>query len=140
MRLMKVIKIDHIGIVVPDIEEALRVYQEVLGLELTRIEERPEIGVNIAFLPAGDSEIELVQPTTKESGVASFLKKRHGGVHHICLEVDDIEAALAELQEKGLALIDELPRQGTHGERFAFIHPKSTHGALIELYELPETS
>jgi len=133
---VKVTKINHIGIVVRDIEEALKVYQEALGLELTRIEERPEMGVNIAFLPAGDSEIELVQPTTEEGGVAAFLKKRRGGLHHVCLEVDDIEAALAELRERGLRLIDEQPRQGTHGERFAFIHPKSTHGVLLELYEL----
>jgi methylmalonyl-CoA epimerase len=137
---MKVKKINHIGIVVRDIQEALTVYEEALGLTLTRIEERPEIGVNIAFLPTGDSEIELVQPTTEDSGVAAFLEKRRGGLHHICLEVDDIEAALAELQEKGLKLIDKEPRQGTHGERYAFLHPKSTHGVLLELYELSESS
>ena len=137
---MKVKKINHIGIIVQDIEEALKVYQKALGLELTRIEERPDREVNIAFLPAGDSDIELVQPTTKESGVASFLEKRGEGLHHICLEVDDIEKALAELREKGIRLIDEQPRQGPHGERVAFIHPKSTHGVLFELYELSESS
>jgi len=133
---VKVKKIDHIGIVVRDIEDALKVYRDALGLELARIEERPEIGVKIAFLPAGDSDIELVQPTTEEGGVAAFLKKRRGGLHHICLEVEDIEAALVELRKKGLTLIDEQPRQGTHGERFAFVHPKSTRGVLLELYEL----
>ena len=137
---MKVKKINHIGIIVQDIEEALKVYQKALGLELTRIEERPDREVNIAFLPVGDSDIELVQPTTKEGGVASFLEKRGEGLHHICLEVDDIEKALAELREKGIRLIDEQPRQGPHGERVAFIHPKSTHGVLFELYELSESS
>jgi len=135
---MKVTKINHIGIVVRDIEEALAVYRDGLGLELTRVEERPDRGVRIAFLPAGDSDIELVQPTTEEGGVASFLEKRRGGLHHICLEVEDIKAALAELREKGFKLIDEQPRQGPHGERVAFVHPKSAHGVLLELYELAE--
>ena len=137
---MKVKKINHIGIVVRDIEGALEVYRDALGLELTRIEERPNRGVKIAFLPAGDSDIELVQPTTEEGGVAAFLEKRGEGLHHICLEVDDIEKALAELREKGFGLIDEQPRQGPHGEWVAFIHPKSAHGVLIELYELSEPS
>jgi len=135
---MKVKKINHIGIVVRDIEDALEVYRDALGLELTRVEERPDRGVKIAFLPAGDSDIELVQPTTEEGGVAAFLEKRGEGLHHICLEVEDIKAALAELREKGFNLIDEHPRQGPHGERVAFVHPKSTRGVLIELYELSE--
>jgi len=135
---MQVNKINHIGIVVRDIEESLKIYQETLGLDLTRIEERPELGVNIAFLPAGESEIELVQPTTTEGGVASFLKKRRGGLHHICLEVNDLAESLVELREKGIKLIDEEPREGTHGELFAFIHPRSTHGVLLELYECPK--
>ncbi len=133
---MQVKKINHIGIVVRDIEDALEVYQDALGLELTRVEELPDRGVRIAFLPAGESDIELVQPTTEEGGVAAFLEKRGEGLHHICLEVDDIEAALAELGGKGFQLIDEHPRQGTHGERLAFIHPKSAHGVLLELYEI----
>ena len=137
---MKVKKINHIGIVVRDIEDALAVYRDALGLELTRIEERPDRGVKIAFLPAGDSDIELVQPTTEEGGVAAFLEKRGEGLHHICLEVEDIKAALAELREKGFNLIDEQPRQGPHGEWVTFIHPKSARGVLIELYELSESS
>ena len=137
---MKIQKINHIGIVVRDIEETLALYRDTLGLELTRVEERPEQAVNIAFLPAGESEIELLQPTTEDSGVAKFLAKRGEGIHHICLQVEDIEGALRELAEKGLQLIDEQPRQGTHGEKLAFVHPKSTHGVLLELYELPASS
>ena len=132
-------RIDHIGIVVNDIKEALKVYQQALGLSLAKIQERPDQAVTIAFLPTGESEIELVQPVTSDSGVAKFLKKWGEGIHHICLEVDDIEKALADVQERGLQLIDEIPRTGPEGERFAFIHPKSTHGVLIELYEYPKS-
>ena len=133
-------KIDHIGIVVNDIEEALKVYQQALGLSLARIQEMPGQAVTLAFLPTGESEIELVQPVTSDSGVAKFLQKRGEGIHHICLEVDNVEKALADLREKGLQLIDETPRTGPEGERFAFIHPKSTHGVLIELYEYPKST
>jgi len=133
-------KIDHIGVVVNDIEEALKVYQQALGLSLAKIKERPDQSVTIAFLLTGESEIELVQPLTSDSGVAKFLQKRGEGIHHICLEVDNIEKALADLRDKGLQLIDEMPRTGPEGERFAFIHPKSTHGVLIELYEYPKST
>jgi methylmalonyl-CoA epimerase len=129
-------KIDHIAIVVRSIEEALQVYEGALGLELAEVEEVPEQAVRIAFLPIGESEIELVEPLTTDSGVAKFLEKRGEGMHHICLEVDDIEAALHGLTAKGIRLIDEQPRQGAHG-RVAFLHPKSAHGALIELIEKP---
>ena len=128
-------RIDHIGIVVNDIEEALIVYQQALGLSLAEIQERPDQAVTIAFLSAGESQIELVQPVTSDSDVAKFLQRRGEGIHHICLEVDDIEKALADLREKGLQLIDEIPCIGPGGERFAFIHPKGAHGVLIELYE-----
>ncbi|MFQ5813908.1 MAG: methylmalonyl-CoA epimerase [Anaerolineae bacterium] len=129
-------KVDHIAIVVHSIKEALQVYEGVLGLKLTDVEEVPEQAVRIAFLPVGESELELVEPLTTESGVAKFLEKRGEGIHHVCLEVDDIEAALQDLAAKGIRLIDEQPRQGTHG-RVAFLHPKSTHGVLIELIEKP---
>jgi methylmalonyl-CoA epimerase len=132
-------RIDHISIVVRDIEEALTTYQRALGLSLIEIQERPDLAATIAFLSAGESEIELVQPVTSDSGVAKFLQKRGEGIHHICLEVDDIEEALADLRGKGLHLIDEVPRIGPKGEKFAFIHPKSAHGALLELYEHPKT-
>ncbi len=129
-------KIDHLAIVVHNIEEALQIYEGALGLELTDVEEVPEQAVRIAFLPVGDSEIELVEPLTADSGTAKFLDKRGEGLHHICLEVDDIEAALRDLAAKGIRLIDKQPRQGAHG-RVAFLHPKSTHGVLIELIEKP---
>lgn len=127
-------KVDHIAIVVRSIEEALQFYEEALGLELAEVEEVAEQAVKVAFLPVGESEIELVEPTTSESGTARFLEKRGEGMHHICLEVDDIEAALQDLAAQGVRLIDEQPRQGAHG-RVAFLHPKSAHGVLIELIE-----
>lgn len=127
-------KVDHIGIVVRDIEEALKVYRDALGLPLAHIQEVPEQRVRIAFLPVGDCEIELVEPTTADSGVALFLEKRGEGLHHICFEVNDIEAALRELAAKGLQLIDEKSRQGAMGQ-VAFLHPRSAHGVLIELVE-----
>ncbi len=127
-------KIDHIGIVVRSIEEALKVYRDALGLPLAHVQEVPEQKVKIAFLPIGDCEIELVEPTAADSGVARFLEKRGEGLHHICFEVEDIEAALRDLAAKGLRLIDRQPRQGAIG-RVAFLHPKSAHGVLIELVE-----
>jgi lactoylglutathione lyase/methylmalonyl-CoA/ethylmalonyl-CoA epimerase len=129
-------KIDHIAIVVRSIEEALQVYEGAMGIELTEVEEVPEQAVRVAFLPVGESKLELVEPLTMDSGVAKFLEKRGEGMHHICLEVEDIEAALQDLAAKGVRLIDEQPRQGAHG-RVAFLHPKSAHGVLIELIEKP---
>lgn len=129
-------KIDHIGIAVSSIEEAVQAYEGALGLELTDVEEVSEQAVRVAFLPVGDSELELVEPLTAEGGVAKFLEKRGEGIHHICFEVDDIEVALQDLAAKGIRLIDEQPRQGVHG-RVAFLHPKSAHGVLIELIEKP---
>jgi methylmalonyl-CoA/ethylmalonyl-CoA epimerase len=129
-------KIDHLAIVVHNIEEALQVYEGALGLELTDVEEVPEQAVRIAFLPVGESEIELVEPLSTGSGVAKFLEKRGEGLHHVCFEVEDIEAALQDLADKGIRPINQQPRQGAHG-RVAFLHPKSTHGVLIELIEKP---
>ena len=129
-------KIDHIAIVVRSIEEALQVFEGALGLELTDVKEVPEQAVRVAFLPVGESKIELVEPLTADGGVVKFLEKRGEGLHHICLEVDDIEAALQDLAARGIRLIDEQPRQGAHG-RVAFLHPKSVHGVLIELIEKP---
>lgn len=128
------IKIDHIGIVVRDIQQALGFYESALGLALDQVKEAPDQKVKVAFLPAGESNIELVQPLTDDTGTAKFLEKRGEGIHHICLEVDDIEAALAQLKAHGAPLIDETPRPGAHG-RVAFIHPKGAHGVLIELVE-----
>lgn len=134
---MAIKKIDHIGIVVKDIETALKVYRDALGLELVKTEFVPEQAAKIAFLPAGESEIELVEPTSDDSGVARFLTRRGEGVHHICLEVEDIEVTLAQLAAQGMELIDERPRAGSDGQKYAFVHPKSAHGVLVELYERP---
>jgi methylmalonyl-CoA epimerase len=127
-------KIDHIGIVVRDIQEALKAYETALGLPLKEIVEVPDQKVEVAFLPVGESNVELVQPLSDDTGIYKFLEKRGEGIHHICVEVDDIEAALARLREHGVPLIDEVPRQGVHG-RVAFVHPKGMHGVLIELIE-----
>ncbi len=132
---MSIKRIDHIAIVVPDIEEALSFYQDILGLKLTHIEEVLDQEVIVAFLPAGDSEIELVEPITDTSGIARYMAKRGAGVHHICIEVDDIENSLAQLKERGVELIDETPSIGSGGKKIAFVHPHSAFGVLVELYE-----
>ena len=127
-------KIDHIGIVVHDIHRALRVYGAALGLPLKEVLAVPEQKVEVAFLPLGESNIELVQPTSSDTGIAKYLEKHGEGIHHICIEVGDIEAALARLKAYDVRLIDQEPRQGAHG-RVAFVHPKGAHGVLIELVE-----
>jgi methylmalonyl-CoA/ethylmalonyl-CoA epimerase len=129
-------RIDHIAIVVPDIEQALGFWQEALGLDLTHLENVPDQESLVAFLPSGESEVELVRPTTETSGVARYLSKRGPGMHHICFEVDDIADTLAHLKERGVELIDETPKIGTGGKKIAFVHPRSTGGVLVELYEL----
>jgi methylmalonyl-CoA/ethylmalonyl-CoA epimerase len=131
---MTITRVDHIAIVVEDLEAALGTYRDALGLTLDHVAEIPEQGVKAAFLPAGDGEIELLEPLSPESGIGKYLAKRGEGLHHICLEVDDIEMTLADLKARGAALIDETPKQGAHG-RIAFIHPKGAHGVLIELVE-----
>ena len=131
---MTIKRVDHIAIVVEDLDAALATYRDAMGIALDHVAEIPEQGVKAAFLPVGDSEIELLEPISPESGIGRYLAKRGEGLHHICLEVDDIEAALAELKARGVALIDEAPKQGAHG-RIAFIHPKGAHGVLIELVE-----
>lgn len=127
-------KLDHIGIVVHDIAAALQVYQVALELPLREIVELADQQVKVAFLPIGESNIELVQPTSDDTGVARYLAKRGEGIHHICIEVEDVEAALAQLEAHDVELIDREPRQGAHG-RVAFVHPKGAHGVLMELVE-----
>ena len=128
-------KINHVAIVVPDIDAALAFWQDALGMTLSHIEEVPAQESRVAFLPAGEGEVELVQPTTDTSGMARYMQKRGPGIHHICLEVDDIEAVLARLKAKGVQLINEEPVVGAGGRRVAFIHPKSAGGVLVELSE-----
>jgi len=130
-------RINHIAIVVDEIEDALHFWRDALGLKVARVEEIQDQDSVVAFLPVGDMEIELVQPTSDESGIARYLNKRGPGIHHICFEVDDIEASLESLKASGVRLINSEPTIGTSGKRFAFIHPESTHGVLVELYELP---
>jgi methylmalonyl-CoA/ethylmalonyl-CoA epimerase len=129
-------RIDHIAIVVEDIDAALGFWRDALGLDLTHVEDVPEQQSAVAFLPTGESEVELVKPTSGSSGVARYLAKRGPGIHHICFEVDDIDATLATLKARGVRLIDETPKIGTGGKQIAFVHPESTHGVLVELYEL----
>ena len=129
-------RINHIAIVVDEIEDALHFWRDALGLKVTRVEEVPDQDTVVAFLPVGNSEIELVKPTSDESGVARYLKKRGPGIHHICFEVDDIETSLESLKASGVRLINSEPIIGTNGKKMAFVHPESTHGVLLELYEL----
>ena len=130
-------RIAHIAIVVEDVEGALGFWRDALGLPLGHVEDVPDQQAIVAFLPASESEVELVKPVTSDSGVARFLAKRGPGLHHICFEVDDLAATLARLKAKGVRLIDETPRSGAGGTKIAFIHPESTQGVLVELYELP---
>jgi len=132
---MKPLKINHVAIVVEDIDAALDFWQQTFGLRLDHVEEVPSQKSKVAFLPLGESEIELVQPTTTDSGLANFLEKRGEGMHHICIEVEDIDAALAELKSKGVRLINEVPEE-LPGRKMAFIHPKAANGVLMELYQL----
>jgi methylmalonyl-CoA/ethylmalonyl-CoA epimerase len=130
-------RVDHVAVVVTDIDEALAFWQDALGLELEHVEELADQDAVVAFLPAGDSEIELVRPISEESGIARYLSKRGPGVHHICFEVDDIQAALDRLKQNRIRLIHEQPLTGSDGRKFAFIHPEGAHGVLVELYQLP---
>lgn len=130
-----VIKINHVAIAVKDLDSSLSFWRDVLGLTLDHVEEVPSQKANVAFFPVGDSEIELVQPTDPESGVGKFLASRGQGIHHLCFEVSDIVGSLAVMQEKGVQLINQEPLE-LPGRKLAFVHPKSTGGVLVELYEL----
>lgn len=127
-------RLDHVGVVVHEIDAAVRTYCEQLGLTLLERVEIAEQKVVAAFLEGGNSTIELIAPTDTASGTARFLASRGEGMHHVCYEVDDIRATLATLQATGVRLIDETPRQGVHG-LVAFVHPKATHGVMIELLQ-----
>lgn len=131
------IKVNHIAVVVADVDAALKFWRDALGLPLQRTETNDAEAVRIAFLPVGDSEIELLAPTSETSGVAKYLTKTGGGLHHLCLEVTDIEAVMAQLTTHGIELINESPRTRPDGIRYAFVHPRSAGGVMVELYELP---
>ena len=131
---MTVVKhINHLAVVVDDIEAALAFWRGALGIEEERVQEVPEQQATVAFLPVGDSDIELVRPTTTDSGIAGFLRKRGPGVHHICLEVDDLDTLLERLKGMGVRLINPEPVAGAGDGRVAFIHPESAYGVLVEL-------
>jgi len=131
-------KIDHIGVAVKDLNEATRFYREILGLEIKGIEEVKEQKVKIAFIPLGESRIELLQSTDPDGPIAKFIEKRGEGIHHIALEVERIEETLQKLKERGIQLIDEKPRIGAHRMKIAFLHPRDTKGVLLELCEKHE--
>jgi methylmalonyl-CoA/ethylmalonyl-CoA epimerase len=126
-------KIDHLGIATKSIEEALNFWENSLGLQNIHTEIVEEQKVRVAMLPIGQSKIELLEPTSEDSPIAKFLEKRGGGIHHIAIEVEDIEVSLAKMKENGAKLIDETPRIGAEGCLIAFVHPQSTNGVLLEL-------
>lgn len=130
-------KINHVAVVVADIDQALKFWHDALGIEVDHVEEVPNQKSQVAFLPVGDSELELVRPTAADTGAARFLLERGGGLHHLCFEVDNLAEMLIELKAKGVCLINEEPVE-LPGRKMAFIHPKSTGGVLLELYELTE--
>ncbi len=132
---MKVKKIDHIGIAVKNIEESLKFYKDVLGIECTEIEEVVDQKVKVAFLAIGDTELELLESTDKEGPIARFIEKKGEGMQHIAFQVDNIEEAIKDIIDKGVRMIDEKPRYGAGGAKIAFCHPKSTGGVLVELSE-----
>jgi methylmalonyl-CoA/ethylmalonyl-CoA epimerase len=129
------VKIDHIGIAVKSLAEAIKVYEDAMGLKVSGYDQVDEQGVRVAMLNIGESRIELLEPTGPESPIEKFMTKRGEGIHHIAVTVDDIEAALDRFKAAGVRLVDSVPRRGAHNTRVAFIHPSSTHGVLLELVQ-----
>ncbi len=125
----------HVAVVVADIDTALAFWRDALGLDLAGVKDMPEQKSKIAFLPLAGSEIELVQPTDSESGIAKYLAKRGPGMHHLCLEVRNLDETVARLKEKSIRLIGDAPATGAGGRRMIFVHPESAGGVLVELYE-----
>lgn len=128
-------KINHLGIATREIQEALRFWQDALGLEHVHTETVEDQKVRVAMLPVGETNIELLEPTAEDSPISKFLEKRGGGIHHIAIEVENISQSLAQLKEAGMQLIDETPRVGAEGCLVAFVHPRSTNGVLLELVQ-----
>jgi len=129
--------IHHIAILVEDLDASLTFWQDILGLKPSKVSDMPQESARIAFFPLAESEIELVQPTTTDSGLSRYLEKRGPGMHHLCLEVTDISALLVHLKANGVQLINDEPKIGEGGKLYAFIQPKSANGVLVELYQLP---
>jgi methylmalonyl-CoA epimerase len=128
-------RVHHIAIAVRSISDALPAFVDALGLTVTHTEEVGSQGVRVAVLPVGTTWLELVEPKDEGSAVGRFISRHGEGIHHICFEVDDLEATLAKLKERGMRLVDDKPRQGVEGAKIAFVHPASAHGVLIELHE-----
>ncbi len=131
-------KINHIAIAVNNLEEAAKFYQNGLGLNLSGVEVVTAQKTKVGFFKIGESNIELVQPSEPDSPLVKFLETKGQGIHHICFEVDDVEAEIKTLLEKGATMVDQKPRPGAHGSKVAFIHPKSSSGVLIELCEFSQ--
>jgi len=131
-------KINHIAIAVNNLEETAKFYQNVLGLTLSGVEVVTAQKTKVGFFKIGESNIELVQPAEPDSPLVKFLETKGPGIHHICLEVDDVEAEVKAFLEKGARMVDQKPRPGAHHTKVAFVHPKSSSGVLIELCELPK--
>ena len=132
----KITQINHVAVLVDDIEKALTFWRDALGIDLHELRDIPAEQSKVAFLPISGSEVELVQPTSDDSGIAKYLAKRGPGMHHLCLEVDDIIGMMSNLQAKGVRLINAEPKTTADGRKYAFIHPESTGGVLVELYQL----
>ncbi|MFH0825691.1 MAG: methylmalonyl-CoA epimerase [Pseudomonadota bacterium] len=130
---MRIKRIAHLGVAVKDLDDALKLFTQGLPLEVTHTEDYQ--GMRIGFMPVGDSSVELLQDVSGSSAIKKFLDKNGEGIHHVAFEVDDIHEAVKELKEKGVKLIDETPRPGAHGMTIAFLHPKGTHGILMELVQ-----
>jgi methylmalonyl-CoA/ethylmalonyl-CoA epimerase len=128
--------INHVAVVVENMEQSLAFWRDALGIELHELRDVPAEKSQVAFLPLAGAEVELVMPTTDDSGIAKYLAKRGQGMHHLCLEVDDIEGMMAQLKSKNIRLINEEPRTAADGKKYAFIHPESTGGVLVELYQI----
>ena len=133
----KITKINHVAIAVSNLDSALSFWRDILGLQVAHIENVLSQNSTVAFMPVGDSEVELVNPTSDDTGLARFLLDKGPGMHHLCFEVDDLEEMLSILKAKGVKLINETP-QVLPGRKMAFIHPKASNGVLVELYELTE--
>ncbi len=131
-------KINHIGVAVKDLDKAIELYRDKLGLEFKGTDVVESQKVKVAFFKIGETNIELVAATSEESPIAKYLEKNREGIHHICFEVEDINSALTELKNRGVKLINEEPKKGAHGTLVAFIHPKSTNGVLTEICQVPD--
>jgi len=128
-------KLDHLGIVVADLDAARAFYEKALGITCTHVEDLPERGLRVAFLPVGDTRIELITPLHPQSEVSKFLETRGAGLHHICFETSDVNAASADLKAQSVKLTQDAPRPGAHHTMVTFVHPKSSGGVLVELAE-----